>query len=77
METNRVILLGVIALIIYYFFFKKNEGFADEQPKEIRDAFKIKYPHVKYKALECLNNGKIYLPDGSCLSNDEARKMML
>jgi hypothetical protein len=77
METNQLILLGAIVLIIYYFFFRKNEGFSDEQSKEIQDAFKIKYPYVKYSALECLNAGKIYLPDGSCLTNDEARRMML
>lgn len=77
METNNILLLlGAIALI-YYFFFRKTEKFSDDQPKEIQDAFKIKYPHIKYKALDCLNTGKIYLPNDTCMTNEEARQIML
>lgn len=77
METNNLLLLFAALLIAYFFVFSKKESFADDQPKEIQDAFKLKYPHIKYKALECIEDGKIYLPNGSCMSNDEARQIML
>jgi len=77
METNNLLLILGVLVLVYYFFFRKSEGFADDMPQEIQDAFKKKYPFIKYKGLECLNSGKIYLPNGTCMSNDEARQIML
>lgn len=71
------LLIIVFVVIIYFMFFNKKETFSSDQPSNIQDAFKTKYPNIKYKSLECLNQGKIYLPDGTCISNDEARQMML